>query len=642
MDKHIIGWILEFLARNQISPYILNLMLTNPNFSVSQTNNPRLKKTICLNTIQNKLLSNDIASELILESLEIIEQLDRNEGAPVTDSMKQAYRAVAVECTVRCFRVPGVSREEDQAKFFEAVMMIWRERIERMEKSELVTGELRELGEEMEMAVWDSEACKRLVGRFEESEAVRLVRVYVDEAFAAMGPSFIELCELKRKRKDGERVEMEEADKSNAGPEIVDSDGPERQELKRRREDVDEVQMKEGGKQAVLGGSPRQEIGELQQNDIMDSQIVETSKCNLNLVSVPEFVKVREALKRRFVDFKAMVGDLQHNDVYEACYSEIRNDSMDSEKVETSKCNLVSTPEVVKVREELRQSFVDLKAMVNDPLPEALRVSDVLRAEMREKSLHKETLVENQNGNDLGAPPINAEVSGVGMQSLDPVSSLVNQNINTNAETPVSSHQIVPPLKSTASTFNVPEIRETPLNPKISAENRNVHGIDAPSSTINAKVSEAATEILNPVPLQVILNRMTDSELPTSSHKIVPPNRSLMERNSTAKTFAWNDSIDSISQETTHSMEKDNLPTASSSRKFASLKANKLAARRKPHKFSLEEEDALREGVQKYGVGNWTLILNSKQSVFIDRTAVDLKDKWRNLTRSSGPLKDLQ
>ncbi|KAJ6433315.1 hypothetical protein OIU84_017082 [Salix udensis] len=59
----------------------------------------------------------------------------------------------------------------------------------------------------------------------------------------------------------------------------------------------------------------------------------------------------------------------------------------------------------------------------------------------------------------------------------------------------------------------------------------------------------------------------------------------------------------------------------------------RIAKRRKPKRWSQEEEDALRESVKKYGKGNWKLIWNSKRSVFQERTEVDLKDKWRNMTR---------
>uniref|UniRef100_A0A7S0KDI4 Uncharacterized protein n=1 Tax=Micromonas pusilla TaxID=38833 RepID=A0A7S0KDI4_MICPS len=46
-----------------------------------------------------------------------------------------------------------------------------------------------------------------------------------------------------------------------------------------------------------------------------------------------------------------------------------------------------------------------------------------------------------------------------------------------------------------------------------------------------------------------------------------------------------------------------------------------------------EEVEALREGVNKHGKGNWKAILVEKRHVFQqERTTVDLKDKWRNMS----------
>ena len=44
-----------------------------------------------------------------------------------------------------------------------------------------------------------------------------------------------------------------------------------------------------------------------------------------------------------------------------------------------------------------------------------------------------------------------------------------------------------------------------------------------------------------------------------------------------------------------------------------------------------EEVAALKAGVEKEGEGNWAIILKARPDLFLDRSAVDLKDKWRNL-----------
>lgn len=47
--------------------------------------------------------------------------------------------------------------------------------------------------------------------------------------------------------------------------------------------------------------------------------------------------------------------------------------------------------------------------------------------------------------------------------------------------------------------------------------------------------------------------------------------------------------------------------------------------------WDLEEENQLSIGVAKHG-SSWSAILNDPELVFQDRTQVDLKDKWRNMT----------
>ncbi|KAF5766998.1 putative transcription factor MYB-related family [Helianthus annuus] len=50
-------------------------------------------------------------------------------------------------------------------------------------------------------------------------------------------------------------------------------------------------------------------------------------------------------------------------------------------------------------------------------------------------------------------------------------------------------------------------------------------------------------------------------------------------------------------------------------------------------RWTSEEEAALSAGVYKYGTGKWKDILNDHQFAhcLINRSNVDLKDKWRNL-----------
>ncbi|KAL4558443.1 hypothetical protein LXL04_036643 [Taraxacum kok-saghyz] len=108
---------------------------------------------------------------------------------------------------------------------------------------------------------------------------------------------------------------------------------------------------------------------------------------------------------------------------------------------------------------------------------------------------------------------------------------------------------------------------------------------------------------------------------------------SLMERNSTAHTLEWSDSIDEEGSPTATKRPRLSSPRNKPASPLSVYKAAKLVKQRRRKRWSTLEEDTLRTGVQKYGKGNWKLILNEYRDVFEDRTEVDLKDKWRNLTR---------
>ena len=56
--------------------------------------------------------------------------------------------------------------------------------------------------------------------------------------------------------------------------------------------------------------------------------------------------------------------------------------------------------------------------------------------------------------------------------------------------------------------------------------------------------------------------------------------------------------------------------------------------RRKRVPWRPSEVDALRKGIAKYGEGRWEAI--RQEFKFDSRSGVDLKDKWRNLTRGQG------
>ncbi|KNA10402.1 hypothetical protein SOVF_144720 isoform B [Spinacia oleracea] len=187
MDEKVAKWIIEFLLRKPIDEKIINGVLSCLPLS---NNDKRLKKTILLRKIESAI-SDGSVSEKLLELLEMVDELNHGAGKTVPDSMKRAYCAVAVDCTVRFLE----ENVEENGKYFEAVERVWRDRVCKVES--LVSEELNRWLEDIEAAVWDSSVCEKILMRNTRNEALRAVKRYLKEAWESMGPSFLELVALK-------------------------------------------------------------------------------------------------------------------------------------------------------------------------------------------------------------------------------------------------------------------------------------------------------------------------------------------------------------------------------------------------------------------------------------------------------------
>ncbi|KAK8921092.1 Telomere repeat-binding factor 3 [Platanthera zijinensis] len=114
----------------------------------------------------------------------------------------------------------------------------------------------------------------------------------------------------------------------------------------------------------------------------------------------------------------------------------------------------------------------------------------------------------------------------------------------------------------------------------------------------------------------------------------IVPCGSLFNRKATARTYEWDDdSDDSCFEKSQVHVDNHQSPNPRTRRVFLpKLSKGKFVRKRAVKRWTPKEEDTLREAVAKYGKGQWKLILNIYK-IFEERTEIDLKDKWRNMSR---------
>ncbi|XP_021894043.1 uncharacterized protein LOC110811781 isoform X3 [Carica papaya] len=529
MDKTISGWIAEYIIRRPLADHILKKLLSGLELPEDNT---RLKKTVVLRWISDEIAEGSV-SETILDSLQTIEELDSKEDCKITDSMKRAYCAVAVECTVKYLVSGGVNRR----KYQEAVNRIWRERIRSLSgKSELVCSqELSKCREEVEAATWDKEMCLHLTQRNTRNDALTSVGEYVTEAFTVMGPPYLEKVAIRKITEmkegpgtnvagDGTRADNAQQEPHGFSDVVVqhDTEMVEHAEAhnfngKETGEDVSRLLVSEGavanGKVVVETGTALEEEGTRKtEKEGEEGGGGGKSEGTKRGSREEEICKVKELSRQK------------HARHWRCRGAKIFETGESDEELVVSKCSPVLTPEYNRVREELQTSVLELEAIVKDPLPDALQVAETVSAEMTKRDMNTETVV----------PVRNASGTAEGV-------NCGNQN-----------------------------------------------------STRHNDARKC----------------------------------SLMARNSTACVHEW----DNSSEETPGDRIRLPSPKRMAISPLRRQALEKIIRRRKPRKWSLEEEDVLRNAVKKYGKGNWKFILNAHRDVFLERTEVDLKDKWRNMT----------
>lgn len=539
--KNLSRWLLEFLLRNSDDEALAKRALA---VLPIPDDDPRLKKTLLLRTIECEV-SDGLVTESTLENLELIEELDSRQGgasAAVDDSMKAAYLAVALDCTVRLLVGNG---GKPGGKYLNAVKRIWRGRVGRMERSaaqsRLASSDLRRCWDEVEAAIWDEDVCRKLVRINTRNDALMLLGAYLKEAWALMGPTFVAWgARLRAKQRPSENSAGEALGRGLGLSGLV--------ELR--------TQLRHGVGLQESGGDRIHDNGVVLPNSdgLVASDRPETnakasdsgvtlpsSSTDLNVTHRPA-TSDKEAHREKAVLRSKRVG------LHKRTRGPIRISDIEDSETDASpnRFNSIPTPEVNKTQEALKSSSLELQAAVTDPLPEAVQVAGTVVSELTTKNVAHEHALENQRRTEADAANLSTDKSTEPVQSRD------------------------------ANLGN-----------------------------------------------------------PSCSYQTNVPRPSLMERNSTARTYEWDDSIDDSPEPMVNCKDKLHLPSPKK-RAVSPLKKyepTKLSKRRRVKRWTLLEEDTLRNGVQKYGKGNWKLILKCYSDIFEERTEVDLKDKWRNMTR---------
>ncbi|KAG9440198.1 hypothetical protein H6P81_020363 [Aristolochia fimbriata] len=206
MDEQKTAWFLDFLIRQPLDDWVIHRLVS---ILPVADGNIRLKKSLILWGIHSDILKDSI-SEKMLESLEAYERLVHQEGGRALHSMKRAYHAVALECCVRFLREEYGSFKE----FACAVDGIWKGRVSALEMLDgcnLITDQLRKSKKEMVAALRNYGVRNRLLGKDARKEAMDSIKDFWEESMKEMGPPYLESLarQLCGKRKDLKQIQNE-------------------------------------------------------------------------------------------------------------------------------------------------------------------------------------------------------------------------------------------------------------------------------------------------------------------------------------------------------------------------------------------------------------------------------------------------
>lgn len=542
VDPEVSNWVLEFLFRQPLEDRALNSLLRSLPLP---DNKPTLTKSILLKKLEFDA-SRDSVSESTLDALEQLEEIEFRQGVQqVSDSMKRAYWAVAVDCTLRVLANgdDGESKRDTgdvyrRFQFFENVVKIWRRRIRLLEKEGLGSDDLWIWKEEIEAAVWDDNALVSIKKKWEGVNAAEAVKDYVSEEREKLAPSFLEVL-----------VDRMKGDEFSWGI-------PGMRSLDQR-----------SGKEAPLDNFVLKKNVSDVNNEIGKEQLHPGKR---HVGSDFEGLVSRNSKRAKTVDSEKM--------------TTIRSMSLVARE---NKCDDPVEADCVEARSDVAKDSEH-----HDPLEDnhVEASSDVAK-----DSWHHDPMEDNH----VKASSDVAKDSG----HHDHV-----EDDHVKASSDVAEHSGHHDLVEDNHVKAIPDI------------SRKIKCLDP--------VQEKHVEVN-------LFNVGGTGDLQTNGcgakDKIDKP--SVMEANTFVPNHERGDPITRPQDDLKDLQARD--WSRSPRRNASPLKKpeNKVLLRRRAKRWSLLEEDTLRNAVQKYGKGNWKFLLSAYQDIFVERTDVDLKDKWRNMSR---------
>ncbi|OMO57264.1 hypothetical protein CCACVL1_25869 [Corchorus capsularis] len=313
-----------------------------------------LKKACIICSIQDRIADGSIPED-ILDSLLLVEQVDRTQGLAVSDSMRAAFTAVALHCTLSFLPLSWYS-------YYDAVRRIWGQRLQILEdahSTHLIDPELAQWRTDVEAALWDSEASQRLLRLNTRRDALHHLRVYLKEARSLIKPAFLRLAFLAPK------------DPVTAAAQPIDG-----AQLTALDEGAQPTAPPGEGPQPTAPSDEGPQPTAFPEEDAQPTAPLDKSKRVLRVNSQKGY---KLDASRRHNRGRIVINDLG------------------DDKPSCSNSGSLSTAEVNKVQDALNSSIANLLDVVTDPLPDALKVAERVASVLEERNKNKDVHASSVN-----------------------------------------------------------------------------------------------------------------------------------------------------------------------------------------------------------------------------------------------------